>query len=111
MLNNSVDLGKAVDAKDLFDALVNSDYMKNRGYGILYAHPYYDENQTQIKKGGVTIAKGTKGKINRYGLCYEHENELLYVHIRIEIGTTTEFSYNITMGDEKIIEADLVEFS
>lgn len=113
-MKNTVDLGKTVDAKDLYDTMQKSVYMNNRKYEILYANAYYGTKEEFEIKDGIKHKKTVpdKNKIEGYGICFSHDDESIYTHIRISGDSQVdEFSYGITMGNQKIAEKDILELA
>lgn len=109
LFQNQIDIGKQVDAKDMFDAMLNSAYMKKRGYTLLYHNPQYDNDKKTKKVSGITITKTTKGKVVGYSLCFNHSNEMIYLHFRFLTGQITSFTYELMLGDANTADADLIE--
>ena len=113
---NEIEIGKKIDAKDLFDAIKNSGYMTERGYKILYARKFHERKTEKTKTSGVEIKKSVESnKIIGYGFCFHADAKELkgikYVHLRINSGVVSAFSYTITMGNENEIEEDLVNLA
>jgi len=75
----SITVNRFIDAKKLHNDLLRSQCMRNRGYTILYSNDYGQGN---------------------YGLCYEHPNDLIYIHIRVlAADSPNTFRYFIALGE------------
>lgn len=76
-----ITINRSIDANKLYNVLLQSNYMKKRGYAILYSSDYGQGN---------------------YGLCYFHDSDLIYIHIRIlAADLPNTFRYFITLGERK----------
>lgn len=105
-----VKLGIEVPGNELFDALRDSEYMEDRGYDTLYESVYTGEETEQKDVDGVEFEKAVEsGEIEGYGLCFTHEEEPFYLHLRNGAGKESEIRYLIALGDEETIEEDLTE--
>ena len=114
MFENKMEIGKRIDAKDLFEKINKSRYMKKGGYKILYSRTYYEEiSKVENREDGISVVKKeTTNKIIGYGLCFAHDRKMLYIHIRIfETGLVSGFNYAQLCGDEKKGEKDLIELA
>ena len=113
MFDNKIGFGKKIEAEAVFEMLKNSEHMRQKGYGILYATPYYGKKSHTQVKGGITLEKYSDDKnvLLAYGLCYAHEDELIYIHIRLAPGKINEFTYMIACGDREQAETNLVELA
>jgi len=80
----------SIDPDKLFNTLLKSQYMQKRGYTILYSN-----NDGQ----------------GNYGLCYNHDNDLIYIHVRVlTTHAPNTFSYFVALGEKQHknqIESDL----
>ena len=76
-----ITVNRSVDSGKLHNALLQSPCMKNRRYTILYS-----SNDSQ----------------GNYGLCYYHDNDLIYIHIRVlATDPPNTFRYFIALGERK----------
>ncbi|MBI2057474.1 MAG: hypothetical protein HYT63_00620 [Candidatus Yanofskybacteria bacterium] len=76
-----ITVNRSINGADLFLAFLQSQYMKNRGYGILYNNNYGHGD---------------------YGLCYKHDKDLIFIHIRVlAVYPPNTFSYLISLGEKQ----------
>lgn len=98
-----INLAREVEGQVLFENFKSSNYMKSEGYEILYARLYYDKKTNVIKIGDkAEIEIKEDNNIVGYGICYSHDGENRYLHIRISVvnGKTSSLGYFITFGDK-----------
>jgi len=93
MLIKTVELGKEVNALNLFYSMRNSKYMRNRNYKVFYATPCYEEF-----------------------ICFDAAKFRVIPDYIINInipadrkGMTPKFHYWIASGDDKELEDDIKE--
>jgi hypothetical protein len=110
---DKIKLGMSIVGDALFEKLKTSEYMKSRGYKILYASTHYEpETNTKIVQG-VEVEEIVDGKPIEYRLCYEHPKKLYYVHIHCikPSQEASELNYFIACGNQSAILEDLINLT
>ncbi len=111
---DKIKLETAINADALFEKLQKSEYMKARGYTILYATTHYELTTKKEMVNGVEVEKVIDSdKVSDYRLCYNHDKEMSYIHIRgLEASKeVSEFTFLIALGNTEIIYKDLANLA
>lgn len=105
MNERSIYLDDEFDSEDLYESLLGSEHLEERGYETHNCRIDYDEGTRDVN--GVTI-EGDADSVERYHAQFaELDEEGLWVHVDVPGGTTDELTYMVTMGDRQTIEEDL----
>jgi len=109
MLIKTVELGKEVNALNLFYSMRNSKYMRNRNYKVFYATPCYEEFIC-FDAAKFRVIPVIERIITSYALCFGHSKKNYIININIPAdrkGMTPKFHYWIASGDDKELEDDI----
>lgn len=82
-------IGFYIDGKMLFNGLKKSEYLRKRGYSILYSGDF-----------------SSKG-YDVYKICFSSSSKLAYLHLRFEFGQIDEIYYFIPGGNERALLSEL----
>lgn len=105
MDDRSIYLDDEFDSERLYESLLDSEHLEERGYETHNCRVDYEEGTREVE--GVTL-EGDTDSVERYHAQFaELEEEGLWVHVDVPGGSTDELTYMITMGDRETIEEDL----
>ncbi len=103
--DQSIYLDDEFDSEQLYESLLDSDHLEERGYETHNCRVDYEEGTREVN--GVTL-EGETDAVDRYHAQFaELEEDGLWVHVDVPGGSTDELTYMVTMGDSTMIEEDL----
>lgn len=111
-MEGKIKLGTSIVGDTLFQKLKDSEYMKRKGYKILYASSLCKPKIISKMAQGVEVEETVNGEPIEHRLCYYNKfpKTPYYVHIH-DIKPSEEMSelhYWITLGDRDAILKDLI---
>lgn len=96
-------LNESFDSEELYNAILDADTWDDRGYELQNS---YKHEETQDIDGVQMDAQTGEGD-HYHAQFAELQEEGLWIHIDVPVGTTDKLEYMITMGDQETVKHDL----